>query len=146
MIKQIENDIVAAQRSKDKDRLKVLRSLKSALKYEEIKTKKQLSESEVIAVLQGQVKSRKQAIDLYIQGNRPELAEIEQSEIDIIGSYLPKPLSETELAAEVDLALQDLESPSMKDMGSLMKTLKEKLGSKADGKLLSSLVRTKLQS
>ncbi|MDO9576533.1 MAG: GatB/YqeY domain-containing protein [Candidatus Cloacimonadales bacterium] len=145
MIKQIDNDIIAAQRSKDKARLTVLRSLKSALKYEEIKVKKPLSEEEAIVVLQGQVKSRQQAIGLYIQGKRPELAEIEQKEIDIIGSYLPQLLSEEELVAEVDLAVQELEKPSMKDMGSLMKTLKEKLGSRADGKTLSMIVRAKLQ-
>ena len=146
MIKQIDNDIIAAQRSKDKARLTVLRSLKSALKYEEIKVKKPLSEEEEIVVLQGQVKSRQQAIELYIQGKRPELAEIEQKEIDIIGSYLPQLLSEAELDAEVDLAVRELENPSIKDMGSLMKILKEKLGSRADGKTLSMIVRAKLQS
>ncbi len=146
MIKQIDNDIIAAQRSKDKARLTVLRSLKSALKYEEIKVKKPLSEEEAIVVLQGQVKSRQQAIELYIQGKRPELAEIEQKEIDIIGSYLPQLLSEAELDAEVDLAVRELENPSIKDMGSLMKILKEKLGSRADGKTLSMIVRAKLQS
>jgi len=146
MIKKIEKDIIAALRSKDKDRLKILRSLKSALKYKAIDGKKDLSDEETIIVLQGQVKSRQQAIELYIRGNRPELAEIEQKEIDVIVSYLPQPLSEAELEAEVDLVVQELSEPSMKDMGSVMKVLKDKLGSKADGKVLSLIVRTKLQS
>ena len=146
MINQIESDIIAALRSKDKNRVKILRSLKSALKYKAIDGKKDLSDEDVIIVLQGQVKSRQQAIELYIRGDRPELAEIEKNEIDIITNYLPQPLSEKELELEVDLTIKDLTEPSMKDMGSIMKTLKEKLGSKADGKILSSIVRAKLQS
>ena len=146
MINQIESDIIAALRSKDKNRVKVLRSLKSALKYKAIDGKKDLSDEDVIIVLQGQVKSRQQAIELYIRGDRPELAEIEKNEIDIISNYLPQPLSEKELEIEVDLTIKDLTEPSMKNMGSIMKTLKEKLGSKADGKILSSIVRAKLQS
>lgn len=146
MLKQIDRDLIQAQRDKDKARLKVLRSIKTALKYEEIQLKKPLSEAEETAVLQGQVKSRKQAIELYIQGNRPELAEIEQNEIAIINNYLPRLLTEAELEAEVDSAIREIDNPSPKDMGILMKTLKEKLGSKADGKTLSLIVKAKLQS
>jgi hypothetical protein len=146
MIKKIDSDIVKALRSNDKYRLKLLRSLKSALKYEAINAKQELSEDEAALVLQSQVKSRLQAIDLYMQGNRPELAANEQKEIDIINEYLPKQLSEEELTAEVEAAIQQLDNPSMKDMGSLMKTLREKLGSRADGKVLSMIVKARLQS
>ncbi|OPX26915.1 MAG: hypothetical protein B1H06_05165 [Candidatus Cloacimonas sp. 4484_143] len=90
MKKRIERDFIEALRSKDKFRLNVLRSLKAAFKYQEIEQKKELSDEEMIAILNGQVKSRKQAIELYLQGNRPELAKVEQNEIEIISWYLPR--------------------------------------------------------
>lgn len=96
--------------------------------------------------MQSQIKSRKQAIELYEQGNRPELAANEQYEIEVIESFLPEPLSEDEMAAAVDDVIAGLEATSMKDMGSVMKALKEKLGNQADGKILSMLVRQKLQA
>ena len=146
MIKQIEKDIILALRKKDKDRLKVLRSLKSAIKYKEIELGKKLSEDVIISVLKGQVKSREQAVELYIRGDRPELAEIETKEIEIIESYLPEPMSESEIEKEVDNTISELNAESMKDMGRVMKALKEKLGSRADGKVLSIIVKNKLQN
>lgn len=146
MIKKIEKAILEALRSKEQNRLKVLRSVKAALKYQEIEQKKPLSEDEVITVLKSQIKSRQQAIELYKQGNRLELAENEQNEIDIILGFLPKPLSDKEMAAAVNMVIAELSATSMKDMGNVMKALKEKLGSQADGKILSKLVREKLQS
>lgn len=146
MIKQIEKDIISALRKKDKDRLKVLRSLKSAIKYKEIELGKKLSEDVIISVLKGQVKSREQAVELYIRGDRPELAEIETQEIEIIESYLPEPMSELEIEKEVDNTISELEAESMKDMGRVMKVLKEKFGSRADGKVLSIIVKNKLQN
>ena len=146
MIKQIEKDIILALREKDKDRLKVLRSLKSAIKYKEIELGKKLSEDVIISVLKGQVKSREQAVELYIRGDRPELAEIETKEIEIIESYLPEPMSESEIEKEVDNTISELNAESMKDMGRVMKALKEKLGSRADGKVLSIIVKNKLQN
>lgn len=146
MKNRIGQDIIAAMRSKDKFRLTVLRGLKSAIKNQEIDQQKELSSEEMIIVLNSQVKSRKQAIELYIQGNRPELAEKEQNEIDLISNYLPRQLSEDEMTQEVTAAMLELQADSMKDMGRVMKALKEKLGSTADGKILSTLVKTALQS
>ncbi len=146
MISKIEEDIIQALREKDKDRLIVLRSLKSAVKYRQIELGRELEEDEVISVLAGQVKSRQQAIELYLQGNRPELAEKETREIAIINFYLPRKMSEAEMEVEVDKAVTELNASSMKDMGLVMKTIKEKLGNRADGKILSDIVRKKLQS
>lgn len=146
MISKIEEDIIQALREKDKDRLIVLRSLKSAVKYQQIELGRELEEDEVISVLAGQVKSRQQAIELYLQGNRPELAEKETREIAIINFYLPRKMSEAEMEVEVDKAVTELNASSMKDMGLVMKTIKEKLGNRADGKILSDIVRKKLQS
>jgi uncharacterized protein YqeY len=137
--------IKEAMKAKDKERLPVLRSLKSALKNEEIEKKGKLNEEEAQAVLAQQVKSRKQAIELYEQGHRPELAEIERKEIVIIETFLPKPLTTDEMQHEVDETIHELAANSMQDMGKVMKHLKEKLGNRADGKILSNLVRNALK-
>ena len=145
MISKIEKDIKKALKEKDKDRLTVLRSLKSAIQYQQIELGKELEEKEIISVLAGQVKSRQQAIELYLQGNRPELAEKEKREIEVINLYLPQKMSEAEMEVEVDEAIIKLNASSMKDMGLIMKNLKEKFGSQIDGKKLSEIVRNKLQ-
>ena len=146
MLTQINIDLKKAMQEKDKDLLKVLRALKSAAQYLKLELKKELSEEEVLSVFKIQVKQRQQAAELYIQGGRPELAEIENREIDMIKVYLPEELSEAELEKEVSEALVHLNAESMKDMGIVMKYLKEKLGSNADGKSLSAIVRRELQS
>lgn len=146
MIEKIDKAVLEALRSKDQKRLKVLRSLKAALKYKQIEKKEKLSDDEAISVLKAQVKSRKQAIELYEQGNRPELAANEKYEIEVIESFLPKPLSEEALQLAVDEVITELAASSMKDMGKVMTSLKEKLGNQADGKILSKLVKQKLQA
>lgn len=146
MLTRINIDLKKAMQEKDKDKLKVLRALKSAVQYKQLEQKKELSDEEVISVFKVQVKQRQQAVELYIQGERPELAEIENREIDIIKVYLPEEISEAELEKEVSVALVHLNAESMKDMGIMMKYLKEKLGGNVDGKSLSAIVRRKLQS
>jgi uncharacterized protein len=140
----LNNDIKAAMRSRDKDLLKVLRTLKSALKQVEIDSRKELTEEDVIGILKGEHKKRRQAQELYVTGERPELATIEQYEMDVLESYLPAPLTEEELAAAVLKAVEELSASGMQDMGKVMKHLKEELGNSADGKLLSNLVRKRL--
>jgi len=146
MLTRINIDLKKAMQEKDKDTLKVLRALKSAVQYQELELKKELSDEEIISVFKGQVKQRQQAAELYIQGKRPELAEIENREIKIIKVYLPEELSGAELEKEVSEAIAHLNAESMKDMGIVMKYLKEKLGSNVDGKSLSAFVRRDLQS
>jgi len=144
MINKISEDIKKALKNKDKERLLVLRSLKSALKNKEIELMKELSEEQSISIIQGQVKMREQAIELFMKGNRNDLADLRSKEIEIINEYLPTPLTESEMESEVDAMIVECNATSMKDMGTVMKALKEKLQSRADGKILSNLVRTKL--
>ncbi len=146
MLAQINIDLKKAMQERDKDKLNVLRALKSAAQYQKLELKKELSEEQVLSVFKNQVKQRQQAAELYIQGGRPELAEIEKREIDIIKAYLPEELSEAELEKNVSEAIAHLNAESMKDMGNVMKYLKEKLGSNVDGKSLSAIVRRELQS
>lgn len=146
MIKKLSEDIIAALKKKEKFRVNVLRMLKSSLKYQEIDLKRELKEKEALQILKSQVKSREQAIELYEKGNRLDLSEIERKEIEIIKEYLPKPLSVEELTKEVILAIEEIQASSMKDMGKVMKILSQKLGSRADGRLLSKIVKEKLSN
>ncbi len=145
MLDRLNKDIKKAMIARDKERLAVLRYLKSVFQNKSIELKsRSLTEDEMITLMQQQVKSRMQAAELYVQGDRQDLADKENSEIIIIKEYLPEPLSESDFVKEVDNAITELEVDSMKGMGLLMKHLKEKLGSRADGKLLSNIVREKL--
>ena len=141
---RLNNEIKDAMRSRDKNRLKVLRTLKSALKQVQIDTRKELTEDDVIGILKSEQKKRLQAMELYLSAGRQELVDNEQYEIDIIDEYLPRPLSEEELTAAVEKAVEVLSPNGMKDMGMVMKHLKEELGNRADGKQLSILVRQTL--
>ena len=97
-------------------------------------------------ILNSEIKKREQAIELYIKGERPELAANEKLEIEIIKEYLPEPLTEAEMKIEVDKAVSEIEAETMKDMGTVMKLLKERLGTRADGRTLSNLVRSRLSN
>jgi uncharacterized protein YqeY len=144
MIKRISADIIKAMKSGDKKSLNVLRSLKAAIKNREIELGKALSDDEVLTVLTQAAKSREQAIELYVQGKREDLADIERDEIKIIKGYLPQPLTEEELTQLVEQEIAELGASSMKDMGKVMKGLSEKTKNRADGKLVSTIVRSKL--
>ena len=144
IVDKIKKDLVTALKSKDKIKLTLLRYLKSALKNAEINAGKTLSKQDEIKVLQSQIKQRQQALELYKRGGRDDLANHEQEEIDIISTYLPKQLTKDEIIIEVKNAISELNAQSMKDMGKVMKFLKEKLGAKADGKLLSTVVKNQL--
>jgi len=141
---RLNNDIKAAMRSREKGLLKILRTLKSALKQVEIDSRKELTEEDVIGILKKEYKKRSQAKELYVTGERADLVAIEQQEMDVIDRYLPAPLTEDELAAAVEKAVEALSASGMQDMGKVMKYLKEELGNSADGKLLSNLVRKRL--
>lgn len=141
---RLNEEIKTAMRSHDKDRLRVLRTLKSSIKQVKIDSRSELSEDDVIGILKGELKKRQQAKELYLSGERSELAANEEYEISIIEEYLPQALSRAELTAAVENAIKELSASSMKDMGIVMKHLKSELGNLADGKQLSEIVRQKL--
>lgn len=141
---KLSEAIKAAMRSHEKERLLVLRTLKSAIRKEEIDQRTDLEEDAVLKILQSQYKQREQAKELYLQGDRKDLADQEEFEQKIIEEFLPKPLTDEELGKEVDLAIEELSITDMSGMGKVMKHLSSKLGSQADGKRLSGLVRLRL--
>ena len=132
--------ITAAQKERDAVRRDALRLVRDALQ-KELKDTGSLDE---IAVLKRERKRRLQSVEVYRENGRDELADTEQSEADLIASFLPKELGEAELAALVDQAIADTGATSKKDMGTVMKAVMAASGGAADGKVVSGLVARRL--
>ena len=142
---QVQKDMVAAMRSKEELKLSTLRMVKAALKNKEIYKRAALDEKEEIAVLSTLVKQRKDSIEQFTKGNRLELARKEADEIVIIEAYMPKAVGEDEVVAAVRATIAEMVSPTMKDMGNVMKaTMAKFAGARVDGKLVSETVKKEL--
>jgi len=141
---QITDQVKQAMKAGEKDRLKVLRMLTAAIKQKEIDERIELDDAQVLAILDKQVKQRRESIEQYRAGNRSDLAEAEQAEIDVLAEFLPEPLSEDELAALIDRAIADTGAAAMADMGKVMGRLKPEVQGRADMKQVSAAVRAKL--
>jgi uncharacterized protein YqeY len=142
---KIQIDLVAAMRAKDELRLSVLRSIKSAIQYKETEKIRAIDENESIALLQTLVKQRKESIDQFTKGNRPELADKESKELAIIETYLPAGASDAEMDSAITRAIAETSATSIKQMGAVVKAAKSALeGKTVDGKALSDRVRARL--
>jgi uncharacterized protein YqeY len=142
---RIQKDLVDAMRAKDELRLSVLRGMKAAIKHKEVEKIRVLDEAESIQILQTLVKQRKESIEQFSKGNRPELADKETKELAILESYLPASASNHEMNAAIDKAIAETAANSMKQMGAVVKAAKSALeGKSVDGKALSDLVRERL--
>jgi uncharacterized protein len=141
---RIDQDLKDAARAQDKRRLGTLRMLKSAAKYREIETGKTLADEEWVAVVQQLVKQRKDSQVQFEGAGRPELAANEAAEITILQAYLPRQLSDDELAALVQEAVAASGAKSPKEMGAVMKALMPKVQGKAEGKRVSDAVKAAL--
>ena len=145
LTEQVQKDLTAAMRARDELRLSTLRMMKSSLKNKEIDKRAPLDEKEELQVLSTMIKQRKDSIEAFEKGNRPELAKKEAEEIAIIETYMPKSLGEEEVVAAVKAAIAEMGSPTMKDMGTVMKTVMAKFaGVRVDGKLVSETVKKEL--
>jgi len=144
---KIQQDMVEAMRSRQEPRLSTLRMVKTALKNKEIDKRAPLDEKEALAVLSTLIKQRKDSIEQFTKGGRQELADKEAAEIVIIESYMPKAAGEEEVVATVRATISEMGSPTMKDMGTVMKTAMAKFaaaGTRVDGKLVSEIVKREL--
>jgi hypothetical protein len=141
---QLDQDLKAAMREKDQLKLDTIRGLKSAIKYREIELMKPLDDAGVLGVVSSEIKRRKDSIEQYRAGNRPDLADKEEAEARILQAYLPAQLSAGELAAKVDAAIARTGAKGPKDMGAVMKALLPEVQGKADGKAVSELVKARL--
>ncbi|MEX0668326.1 MAG: GatB/YqeY domain-containing protein [Candidatus Saccharimonadales bacterium] len=141
---KINKDLNQALKDGDSSKVSVLRLIRSSLGNVRIDKGKELSDDDVMVVLQKEAKQRKDSIDSYKSADRQDLADKEEAELKIIESYLPKPLSDKELEKLIDEAITELGVSDIKGMGQVMGQLKGKVGARADGAHLSQLVRNKL--
>jgi len=147
MIEQIQRDITVAMKARDEHRLSTLRMVKAALKNREIEKMAALDDKESQQVLSTLIKQRKDSVEQFLKGGRRELADKEAAEITLIETYLPKAASEEEMVAGVREVLAGMNSPSLKDMGTVMKNVMARFaegGVRVDGKRVSEAVKREL--
>lgn len=144
---QIQEDLKQAMLAKDEFKLSTLRMLKSALQYFEINkggAGYTATDEDVMDVVEKEVKKRREAMEMYKTGGRNELADKEEKELQILQKYLPEKMSEDEIKNLVDEAVASTGASTIQDMGKVMGALMPKTKGKADGNLVSKLVREKL--
>src|SRR5579862_9795158 len=148
---KVQADIIAAMKAKEEHKLTTLRMVKSALKNKEIDKREKLTDAEEAQILTTLIKQRKESVESFTKGNRPELAEKERLEIGLIEAYLPHAAGENEIRTVVQAAIAQIAEggtkPGPKDMGIVMKAVQQRIqagGLRADGKLVSELVKAEL--
>src|SRR6201996_7103682 len=148
---KIQTDIITAMKARDEHKLTTLRMVKSALKSKEIDKRQALSDAEESQILTTLIKQRKESVESFTKGGRPELAEKERTEIGIIEAYLPQAAGEDVIRGLVQAAIAVLaeggNKPGPKDMGSVMKAVQQRIqaeGLRADGKVVSEIVKAEL--
>lgn len=145
MVEKLKQDMIDAMKSKDRERLTVIRMVKSAMDLEHIDHKREIDDDLLIDVLNKQIKMRRDSIEEFSKAGRTDLVEKTQSEVDILLAYLPKQLSKQEISVEIDKIFEIVQPTSSKDMGKIMKEASAQLKGKADMKLVSEIIKTKLQ-
>lgn len=145
MIEKLKKDMVEAMKNKEKDRLTVIRMVKASMDQEHIDRKREINDDLLIDVVNKQIKMRKDSIVEFEKGNRTDLVEKTQSEIDILMAYLPEQLSSEEVIKVIDEVFEEVKPESQKDMGKVMKEATARLKGKADMKEVSNIIREKLQ-
>jgi uncharacterized protein YqeY len=144
IIEKLGKDLVTAMKAKDEATVTALRTLKSALKYKEVDLKRELTDAEAIDVLSHQAKQRRESIEGFEKGSRPESAAKEKVELALIQSFLPAAMPAEELAALVEEAVKSVGASSSKDMGKVMAYLNPKVKGRCDMSALSAAVKSKL--
>jgi len=144
LIGQITDDVKSAMKAGEKDRLKVLRLITAAIKQVEVDERRELDDADVLGILNKMVKQRRDSITQFQQGNRQDLADIEQAEIVVIGDYLPEQLSGEELDALVDEAIAATGAENIRDMGKVMGAIKAKARGRADMGAVGAKVKARL--
>lgn len=144
MRNQILEDLKAAMKAQDKETLAVIRMVKGAIQMEELNTKKELSDEEVISVIAKQIKTRKESIVEFEKGGREDLISKTQREIEILEKYLPEQLSIDEVKAIIDEAFNEVKPESMKDMGKLMGMITPKVKGRYDMGEVSKMIKGRL--
>ncbi len=141
---KITEDMKAAMRAKDGARLSTVRLLLAAMKQKEVDERVELSDADVLSILEKMVKQRRESIAQFEKAGRTELADAEKAEIAVLTSYLPQQMTEAEVAEAVAAAVAESGAAGMKDMGKVMALLKPRLAGRTDMGRLSGLVKARL--
>ena len=141
---RITEDMKAAMRAKEATRLSAIRLLLSAMKQREVDERIELTDSDVMGIIEKMIKQRRESIVQYEKGARADLADAEKFEVAVLTAYLPAQLAEAEIAAAVDAAFAETGAKAMPDMGRVMAVLKPRLAGRADMGRVSALVKSRL--
>lgn len=141
---QISDDMKAAMRARDMARLGAVRLLLAALKQREVDERIELSDADVIAIIEKMLKQRRDSISQYEAAGRQELADVEKFEIRVLQTYMPQQLTEAEISTAIDAAIIATGAAGPQDMGKVMGELKSRLAGRADMGQVSGLIKTRL--
>jgi hypothetical protein len=143
---KIPEDLKNALRNKKQVELSVLRMLQSAIRNKEIeKNKAELTDEEVIHVVAGEIKKRRESIEGYLKGQRQDLVDKENAELDVLMKYMPRQMTEDEIREEARKAIRESEVKSLKEIGKVMKIIMPRTRGKADGALVNKVVKEELE-
>jgi uncharacterized protein YqeY len=143
---KITEDMKSAMRAKDAPRLSAIRLLLAAMKQREVDERVELSDADILAIIEKMLKQRRDSVTQFEAGGRQDLADVEKFEIEVLSGYMPQQLSEQEIAGEVTAAVAAAGAKGMQEMGKVMAILKPKLAGRADMAKVSALVKAKLGS
>ena len=140
LTEQVRADLTAAMKARDAEKTSTLRMLQSSFKYAQIETGHELGDDEALAVIRKAVKQRLDSIEQYTKGNRPELADKERREMDILKTYMPPELSDDEIESGLREIIASTGAQSKKDMGKVMKEATARYKGRVDGKKIQEIV------
>jgi uncharacterized protein len=135
-----------AMRAKDAARLSAVRLILAAIKQREVDERKELTDADVVAVIEKMIKQRRESITQYEKAARNDLADAEKFELQLLSGYLPQQISDAEMAQAVDAAISEAKPSGVKDMGKVMALLKPRLAGRADMGKVSNLVKSRLSA
>jgi uncharacterized protein YqeY len=141
---RIGDDMKAAMRATDADRLKAIRLLLAAVKQREVDERVEFGDADVLAVIDKMLKQRRESINQFEQGGRPDLAAAERAEVTVLQAYMPQPYSAEEIERLVSAAIEQVSAAGPKDIGAVMAVLRPQLAGRADMGAVSQQVKTRL--
>jgi len=141
---KVDQEMILAAKATDKIRLSALRLLKNGLHNREIDLRRELNEAEFLQLLSGMVKQRRDSIEQFDKGGRPDLVEKEEAELKVIQEFLPAQMSEADIDAIIAEAIRETGAAGVRDMGKVMKVLMPRVAGKADGKAVGDKVKLRL--
>lgn len=143
--KTLQADLVSAMKGHQENAIAALRSVKAAIQNEKVNgVYHELTDNDIVKLIQKLVKQRQESIEIYAQAGRHELADKEQKEMFVLMNYLPKMMTEDELKSAIDSVVTETGASSMKDMGNVMRLLRERYAGQYDGKTASEYIKEKL--